>query len=162
MVLHSLQTTETFYFKHPWTGRNFTKQIDINIEIDKLENTIKNEIQNILNITDSFEFVEAGTAKKELADPIIITPYKKLYSLKTRGFYVRPINEPMPENFLNPQRTHYLECGICYSNYSSSSSETWTCGHNSVCCNNCIRTWRQTCLSNNNRTPTCPICRACF
>ncbi len=163
MTVYYLEAIDTFYFKHPWTGQNFIKKIDTNIEINKLDNIIKNEIRTILNITGQYEFVEAGTYKKELANAIITNTNKKMDEFN-RGFYVRPTDVPIPEKFLNRIElntlTYLTECIICYKNNFLLNSENWECGHNSIYCFNCINTWRQTCLRNNNRITTCPICRS--
>ena len=162
-------TTTLCCFKHTWTGISIVIPINPELPIIQLRNKINEQIVSALR-TEHYEIIEAGQPAAELANSIIYSPVLKVKNFET-FFYIRPKNQPIPNNFIRQREINHanldteseseseLNCSICYQNNSINNRLHWECNHHLNCCSECINSWRHQCISN-RRTFTCPLCRA--
>jgi hypothetical protein len=90
-----------YYFKHTWTGENFTISINPDIKIHQLKNIIQYQVINNLRINNNnYKIIIIGQELEEFAQPIDINSMGCISSLNTNNFYVRPYGPP-PQSFLD-------------------------------------------------------------
>jgi len=213
-------TTTDYYFKHTWTGNSINITINDNLTIRNFRIYINNRISNQLGVTN-YDIIIAGLPLAEFDNPIDENNNRRVKTLNSPAFYIRPINEPIPSHFISRRRnptyitpsnrsptpipspisiaSHTLvisppittpspisnititinsdqddqddqqdnlnvsilnsECSVCYQNFITNTNNHWLCSHYNDFCSNCINTWSNHCISNDNPI-TCPICRS--
>ena len=156
-----------YHFKNTWSGLMTQIELDKEMLICDLKNTINEEIKIKLMVNNDYKIIITNLELMELAEPIDMNSTNKLKSLNNTRFYIRPENVPVPQNILEREnrRIYQDQCSICYQNYSldrfsywRNSSHNTICSNNHNCCQNCIDSWTNTCDQRGLFT-LCPFCR---
>ncbi len=141
-----------------------------------------------LKVNNNYEIITTGQELQEFAEPINLNSTDKISSFKYLSFYIRPVDEPIPESFLNTNSSRRrtlrvtssetnipvvsndlprstvnlanLECSVCFQIYSLTNFLPWNnCCHYTTCCSSCISDWSNDC-ARRNMPPSCPLCRS--
>jgi hypothetical protein len=157
-----------YYFKHTWTGLYACIELNKEISICDLKNTIDEQIKTKLMVNNDYKIIIVGQKLMELAEPIDLDSTDKFLSFGKRYFYIRPENEPIPHNILERKnrKNSQIQCSLCYQDYSQGRFSYWRgfyhntiCSDNNNCCQNCIENWIDTCTQR-SVCVTCPFCRS--
>jgi len=139
-------------FKLVYSEITISIHLPEDIKIIDLHEYIKPYIERTYHINE-FNISEAGTSRKENADPIELVEDMKLfqkYSKQFTSFYISKI-EPQNRELRDNSISTTQECNICVSITSSQNMFRMNCGHS--CCATCIYLWRT------RGSNTCPFCR---
>ena len=133
-------SSSSYRFKHTWTGNTFEMNINPLLPSNQLRYVINSNVNSLLT-SDNYDIVITGLPMSEFDTHLDESTNICLKNLNTKAFYIRPINEPIPEIFVHYQRVneqrllaHELrnayqeqiinnqienitECSICYENF---------------------------------------------
>ena len=137
-------SSSSYRFKHTWTGNSLYMNISPFLPLNQLRNFINSNVNSLLTL-DNYDIVVTGLPMSEFHIRLNESTNICLKNLNTKAFYIRPINEPIPEIFVRYQReleqrlldhelrnnNHELrnnnqieniaECSICYENFDPGS-----------------------------------------
>jgi hypothetical protein len=165
----------TYWFKQPWDGRTFSKDLNFELPLVEFYDVIKPIVIEKFGF-NQFEIIEAGLDKKEHAEPITFTIEEKLSKFNGNSFYVRPleiqtINQNIPpveliqeliQEMIHESTQEYDIshncCVICLEEVTPNENINLGCFHHMNYCIECIDMWIATCYNSGNPT-TCPLCR---
>lgn len=139
-------------FKLVYSEITISINLPENIKIIDLPDYIKPYIERTYNINE-FHISEAGTPKKESADPIELEDVKlfERYPKNFTSFYISKIRATAAQNQVPVILASTQECNICTSDIEPQNMFRMNCNHS--CCMTCIYAWR---IRGFN---TCPFCR---